>query len=82
MACGRPVVALGRGGARETVVPGETGVLVDAATPERLAEGMDRARRQAFDPARLRAHAETFAVDRFEAGFRTWLAGALPHGAC
>ena len=28
-ACGRPVVALGRGGALETVVPGETGVLVD-----------------------------------------------------
>ena len=82
MACGRPVVALGRGGARETVVPGETGVLVDEATPDQLAEGMDRARRQAFDPARLRAHAETFAVDRFEAGFRTWLAGALPHGAC
>src|SRR5262249_51392537 len=25
-ACGRPVVALGRGGATETVVPGETGV--------------------------------------------------------
>ena len=28
-ACGRPVVALGRGGALETVVPGETGLLVD-----------------------------------------------------
>ena len=28
-ACGRPVVALGRGGALETVVPGETGILVE-----------------------------------------------------
>ncbi len=28
-ACGTPVVALSRGGALETVVPGQTGVLVD-----------------------------------------------------
>src|SRR4029077_11560846 len=31
-ACGRPVVALGRGGARETVVPDVTGLLVDDMT--------------------------------------------------
>src|SRR4051812_46568151 len=36
-ACGRPVVALGRGGALETVVPGETGLLVDEAAPEAVA---------------------------------------------
>src|SRR5262249_42752072 len=28
-ACGRPVVALARGGALETIVPGETGLLVE-----------------------------------------------------
>jgi glycosyltransferase involved in cell wall biosynthesis len=82
MACGRPVVALGRGGARETVIDGQTGILVDAATPEALADGLDRAGRQTFDPDRLRAHAETFSVQRFEAGFQTWLQEALPSDPC
>ena len=39
-ACGRPVVALGRGGALETVVPGETGVLVDDPTPQAFADAI------------------------------------------
>ena len=43
-ACGRPVVALGRGGALETVVPGETGVLVDELDAEAFADGIARAR--------------------------------------
>jgi glycosyltransferase involved in cell wall biosynthesis len=82
MACGRPVVALGRGGARETVIDGHTGILVDAATPEALADGLDRAGRQPFDPERLRAHAETYSVQRFETGFQTWLQEALPSDPC
>jgi glycosyltransferase involved in cell wall biosynthesis len=63
-ACGRPVVALGAGGARETVVDGETGVLVDPGD-EALAEGLLRAARMSWDSARLRQHAERFGRDRF-----------------
>ena len=37
MACGRPVIAYGRGGAAETVIDGVTGVLVDEQTPEAFA---------------------------------------------
>ena len=36
-ACGRPVVALGRGGALDTVIDGETGVLFADTTVESLA---------------------------------------------
>ncbi len=42
-ACGRPVVALGRGGALDTVIDGETGVLVPDTSVEALADGMTRA---------------------------------------
>src|SRR5215204_5411784 len=35
-ACGRPVVALGRGGALDTVIDGETGVLFDDTTVDSL----------------------------------------------
>jgi glycosyltransferase involved in cell wall biosynthesis len=37
-ACGSPVVALGRGGALETIVPDETGVLVDDSSASAFAE--------------------------------------------
>ena len=43
-ACGRPVVALGRGGALETVVHGETGLLVDDPAAEAFADAHRDAR--------------------------------------
>jgi glycosyltransferase involved in cell wall biosynthesis len=64
-ACGRPVVALGRGGALETVVDGRTGVLVPVPSPAALAEGIVRAIRTRFDSAAIRRHAEAFGRDRF-----------------
>jgi glycosyltransferase involved in cell wall biosynthesis len=63
-ACGRPVVALGRGGALETVVDGETGVLVPEPTVEAFAAGLERVTRLQFDGARLRANAERFSRER------------------
>ena len=77
MACGRPVVALNTGGAVETVVPGVTGVLVDRADPSDFAEALDLARRTPWNPAAIRAHAETFGVERFESGFRAIVDDAL-----
>jgi len=40
MAHGRPVVASCRGGTRETVVHGETGLLVDTLDPVAMADAM------------------------------------------
>jgi glycosyltransferase involved in cell wall biosynthesis len=64
-ACGRPVVALGRGGACETVVAGETGLLVDEPSSDAFADAIDRAVHQRFDAARIRQHAERFSRGRF-----------------
>jgi len=66
MACGRPVLAWDRGGARETVVPDVTGQLVAESTPEAFVDAMSAVTRQAYDPARIRAHAERFSVERFD----------------
>jgi glycosyltransferase involved in cell wall biosynthesis len=77
MACGRPVIALARGGATESVEPGVTGLLVEEARPEAFAKAMDAASRRTFDPARLRARAEAFGIERFEDAFRTMLAETL-----
>jgi glycosyltransferase involved in cell wall biosynthesis len=63
-ACGRPVVALGRGGALETVIDGETGILVEPGETA-LAQGLERAAGLTWDSARIRQHAERFSRDRF-----------------
>jgi glycosyltransferase involved in cell wall biosynthesis len=77
MACGRPVVALGRGGACESVVPGVTGLLVDDASPDAFADAMAATSHERFDSAVIRQHAERFGIDRFESGFRAVLADSL-----
>ncbi len=64
-ACGRPVVALGRGGARETIVPDETGVLVEEMDADAFAEGLRRAFARRFDAGAIRVHAERFSRARF-----------------
>jgi glycosyltransferase involved in cell wall biosynthesis len=64
-ACGTPVVALGRGGAVETVVHDETGVLVDTPTPEAFAAAIADACSRRFDAAAIRRHAERFGRQRF-----------------
>ena len=76
-ACGRPVVALGQGGACETVVDGETGVLVDEMTVEALADGINRVREQRFDTAAIRRQAERFSRARFQEGLQREIASLM-----
>jgi glycosyltransferase involved in cell wall biosynthesis len=64
-ACGRPVVALGAGGALESVTDGLTGVLVAEPSAEAFADGMARARERRWDPQALRVAALRFSRDRF-----------------
>ena len=78
MACGTPVIAYGRGGACETVLPGLSGLWFDAQTPASIAAALARfaAEEATFSPERIRAHAEGFARPRFQARFRALLANA------
>lgn len=63
-ACGRPVVALGRGGVLDTVIDGENGVLFAEPDAASLAEALERVARQSFNSARIRQHAQRFSRDR------------------
>jgi len=64
-ACGRPVVALSRGGTVETVIPGITGTLVDDLSPPAFADAIADTLSRSFDPAAIRTHAERFSRQRF-----------------
>jgi len=77
MACGRPVIALGRGGTTETVVDGVTGWLVEESTPDAFAAAMASIDSITGDPAMLARHAGQFGIDRFEAGLHDQIAYAL-----
>jgi glycosyltransferase involved in cell wall biosynthesis len=67
-ACGRPVVAYGKGGALETVVDGVTGVFFNEQTEDALEEAVERCSKIDFDPAVIRAHAEKFGPEQFADG--------------
>jgi len=64
-AAGRPAIALGRGGALETVRPGVTGLHFPEPTVASLAGVLRGFDPDDYDPIVLRAHAETFAPERF-----------------
>lgn len=72
MSAGVPVIAYGRGGARETVQDGVTGLLFDEQNARCLEEAILRfeAQENGFSPAALHAHAEKFSGERFAEAFR------------
>jgi glycosyltransferase involved in cell wall biosynthesis len=79
-ASGRPVLAFGRGGALETVVPGVTGEFFEEASGASLARAIVAFDPARFDPARLRAHAETFSPALFKQRLRVAIDDILVSG--
>jgi glycosyltransferase involved in cell wall biosynthesis len=71
-AAGVPVIAYGRGGVTESVIPDETGLFFEAQTPDSLMEAVQRFELGAyrFDRARIRQNAERFSKARFQRRFR------------
>jgi glycosyltransferase involved in cell wall biosynthesis len=64
-ACGRPVVAFGRGGALESVEHGRTGIHFRRQKPEDLLAGIEEAAGQSWDTATIRKHSEKFGIQQF-----------------
>ena len=87
-AAGRPVIAFGRGGVTDTVVPlGDatappTGIFFDAQTPEGLAEAVRRfeAEEAGFDPPAIRASTQRFGATRFRREIRAVVDDTLARG--
>ena len=71
MASGRPVIAYGKGGARDTVKEGVSGLFFDRQDAESLAEAIDRFETWIgdFSPEAAMAHAREFAPDVFDRRF-------------
>ena len=65
-ACGTPVICLGRGGTKETVIDGITGVHFKNQTINDLLKAIDRFEKLEFDSYIIRKNALRFSKDRFE----------------
>src|SRR2546425_246946 len=76
-ACGRPVVAYGRGGALESVAPGVTGIFFAEQTPDALMAGIRAAEATTFDAAAIRRHTMQFSQQRFTVQIAEFVAAAL-----
>ena len=69
MALGTPVVALGEGGVRDSVVDGTTGIFFDAPKVEALVRALDAVENHAWDREAIRARAREFSRAVFDAKF-------------
>ncbi|MET8778434.1 glycosyltransferase [Nocardia sp. NPDC004654] len=81
MACGAPVLAVGLGGALDTVRPGVTGDYVEPGNDDvvtaALAAAMTDFDPAVYDPTEIRAHAATFAPAAFRARMADTVAQVL-----
>ena len=79
LACGTPVVAVGRGGILDVVDDGRHGVLYpDWEGPAALCAAIDKARRIGFNALDLRDRAESFSVARFIDRMKSLLSRRFP----
>lgn len=65
MALGTPVVALGEGGVRDSVIDGMTGIFFNRPNVESLRQALDAVESRTWDRTALREHARRFSRSRF-----------------
>jgi glycosyltransferase involved in cell wall biosynthesis len=71
--CGMPVVAFGRGGLRDSVVDGETGVFFGEQTADSLNDAVARFESSSLRSDACRRNAERFARPRFREALRAFI---------
>ncbi len=76
-ACGRPVIAYGKGGVLETVKDGVTGILFEEQTADALAAAVRKAGKTSFSPNTLRANALRFDRKLFKERLKDYIEKAI-----
>lgn len=71
-ACGTPVLAYGRGGATESVIPGETGLFFPELSSESLGEALDKFQGLTFNKTTLRSNAMRFSKQAFKERLKSY----------
>lgn len=74
---GRPVIAIRKGGALETVKDGTTGLFFDEQTPESLIDALRRFEKWEYDSETIRSHAQMFSVTSFKQQMTDFIANVI-----
>ena len=77
-ACGRPVIAYGKGGALETVIDGVTGVFFYEQTVESLTESIKKFETMNFDRQKIRENSVRFGYKNFTNNFLSFFKKVTP----
>ncbi len=72
-ACGTPVIAFGRGGALETVVPQKTGLFFNKLEVNSILDALDKFRSMEFNRALIRENAMKFSRENFKININNFL---------
>lgn len=81
-ACGTPVIAFGKGGVTESVIPfkgtgnaSPSGIFFEEQTPAALIEAVEKFEiaKNSFDPYEIRKNSERFNVDRFRKELKNFI---------
>ena len=80
LACGTPVIAAARGGARDIVKHGANGWVLTCTGVEHLRSAIRRAAVETLDPSVIRNSAERFSRERFRQEFSAVVTAAIEHG--
>lgn len=74
-ACGTPVIAYGKGGTAETVLPGKTGILFEEQTSESIIDAVKKFEVEgvSYSASEIKNHAEFFSKDKFISSFRSFV---------
>ncbi len=72
-AAGTPVIAFNGGGYKESVIDGETGILINGTDEKTLEEAISRFSMIRWDREKLRENSRRFSKERFEKDFRGYV---------
>ncbi|MDR9499701.1 MAG: glycosyltransferase [Hydrogenovibrio sp.] len=79
-ACGLPVIAFGKGGVRDSVLEGQTGLFFEQQTPDSLIQAIERFEHDGVTHERsaIAQHAQNFSVDAFTSKLADFINPKLP----
>jgi glycosyltransferase involved in cell wall biosynthesis len=82
MSCGTPVIAFDKGGAKETVIQGKTGLFFEKQNEESLAQALDDFEKMSWDHGLIREHAMQFGKERFQNEISALVQKKLGYAPC
>ena len=71
--CGTPVIALGIGGVKETVINEKTGLFYDSKSPDHICEALQEFEKKEYDFEFISRHAQKFSIENFCKSYKSFV---------